>query len=82
MVDVVGGEICGGGCRAGLMFLGFNSGRVAEGPMVEQEGNPDDAAVDNSGIGILTPWPYTCLAQFENLGEETPSNLFSRAVSS
>lgn len=50
--------------------------------MVVQEGNPDDAAVDNSGIGILTPWwPYACLAQLENLIEETSSTVFSMDVS-
>lgn len=39
--------------------------------------NPDDAAVENTGIGVTMPLPCICHAQLENLGKETVSTFFS-----
>lgn len=51
---------------------------LADGGVVAMEDeNPDDAAIENIGIGVtLLLFPFICHAQFENLGEETAWILF------
>lgn len=44
------------------------------------EENPDDAALENTGIGVTMPLPCICHAQLENLGKETVSTFFSVAL--
>jgi len=53
--------------------------RVADGAVVVEEENPDDAAVENTGIGVTMPLACICHAQLENLGRETVSTFFSVA---
>lgn len=66
-----------GACRKRLwpVFFCGNCGRVTDGAVGKGEENPDDAALVKKDIGLTPPWPFICHAQFENLGEETPSIL-------
>lgn len=64
-----------------VLFCGLRRGRVAGEAEAMDEENPDDAALENSGIGVTPPWPCICHAQLENVGEETPSTLFCTARS-
>lgn len=43
--------------------------------MVEE--NPDDAAIDNNGIGATLPLLCICHAQLVNLAEDKEGTLFS-----
>lgn len=38
-------------------------GWTAAGGVVAENENPDDAAVENSGIGVALTWPCICQAQ-------------------
>lgn len=52
---------------------------AAGGEVAVEEGNPDDAAAEKSGIGGAPPLrPWSCHAQF---GKELTSILFSVALS-
>ena len=48
-----------------LRAAGFEGikGRTAAGGVVAVNENPDDAAVENSGIGEALTWPCICQAQ-------------------
>jgi hypothetical protein len=59
---------------------GFNGRMAAEGGVAENE-NPDDAAVENSGIGVALTWPCICHAQLAGPCEEPNAILFSVALS-
>lgn len=43
-------------------FERFKGRTAAEGAVAVNE-NPDDAAVENSGIGVALTWPCICQAQ-------------------
>lgn len=59
---------------------GFDGRMAAEGGVAENE-NPDDAAVENSGVGVALTWPCICHAQLGSPCEEPNAILFSVALS-
>lgn len=69
---VVKGSLVGSDGRQSLLFWVFSGWREPENTGVV-EANPDDAAVENSGTGVTTPWPFICHAQLENPSEGTAS---------
>ncbi len=58
------------------LFWGLD-GRVADGAVVVEEENPDDAAIENIGNGVTMPLPCICHPQLDNRREETASTVFS-----
>lgn len=63
------------------LLSGLTNGRVAaDGAVVEEEENPDDAAIQNTGIGLTMTLPRIFHAQLDNLGVETASTSVSVAV--
>lgn len=51
--------------RQGFLFWALGGRRVPENNGVVEE-NPDDAAVENSGMWVTMPWPFICHAQLVN----------------
>lgn len=61
--------------------LGDFDGRMAAEEVVAKNENPDDAAVENSGIGVALTWPCICHAQLGSPCEEPSAVLCSVALS-
>lgn len=61
------------------LFWGLD-GKVADGAVVVEEENPDDAAIENKGTGATMPLPCISHPQLDNCCEETASTVFSVAI--
>ena len=69
------------GVRRQMFWTELLKGKVVDEAVALDEENPDDAAIGNTGVGVMLPLPCIVHAQFENLVEETASTLFSIALS-
>lgn len=63
-----------------IVLAGFDGRTAAEGGLAKNE-NPDDAAAENSGLGMALTWPCICNPQLGSSCGEPDAVLFSVALS-